>query len=130
MFVKALCLSLTSGAYTLSMLPPPSSKTTSPEKDKIKDEGRLFSRNVVAKLPLVMISVNFFKTAVYLLLLTRSGNRSSYSTLREFDAVQQLKVLKTWHIVATALALAGCCLRRWSFATLDRFFTVSFFYYF
>ncbi|KAG0055509.1 hypothetical protein BGZ83_008385 [Gryganskiella cystojenkinii] len=105
------------------MLPPPSSKTTSPEKDKIKDEGRLLSKYGVTMLPLILTAVNLFETAAYILLLIRSGSRSSYSTRREFEAIQQLKVLKTWHIVATVTALVSCWLRRWSFATLDRFFT-------
>ena len=108
----------------MATLPPPSSKTASPEKDKIKDEGPLLTRFAATVLPNAMALGAVFETALYLFLLTRSDSRLNYATQREFEAVQRLKMLKNWHVIAAVLALAGGWFRRWSFATLGRFFTV------
>ncbi|KAG0198627.1 hypothetical protein BGX28_007950 [Mortierella sp. GBA30] len=117
--VKLLCLSVSSVSYALTVLPPPSSKTTSPKKDKIKDEEGMIRIGLIRVFPVLGVACNVLQTAVYIFLMVRADSVH----FRDVPVIQQLQELKTWHILATTLAISGCALRRWSFATLDRFFT-------
>lgn len=114
MLLKGLCLCVTCASYVAATLPPASSKTTSPKKDLIKNEGFFFHGYALKLFPIVAPATAILQTIVYILFMISD---------KGFD---QLQHLKTWHVLATLAALAGCALRRWSFATLDRFFTVRF----
>ncbi|KAF9273741.1 hypothetical protein BGZ68_001246 [Mortierella alpina] len=111
MLLKALCLCLTCASYVAATLPPASSKTTSPKKDLIKKEGFFFHGYALKLFTIIAPATAILQTIAYVLFMISD------------KSFNQLQHLKTWHVLATLAALAGCALRRWSFATLDRFFT-------
>lgn len=120
MIVKALCLAINSISYALSFQPPPSFKVNT-KTDKITDEAqmrKLTGHHVVST---ATVAVHKLQTATYIYLMTTASKTSSLL------AVQQFAVLGKWHFVAVVLSIAGCALRKWSFATLDQFFTVRMF---
>jgi len=117
MLLKALYLSATCASYVAAALPPASSKTASPKKDTIVDEGLLTRINLTRLVPKVMPAATILQTTVYILLMNSDKGHDS-------SAVHQLQIFKTWHALVALVALAGYALRKWSFITLDRFFTV------
>lgn len=136
MLVKATCLVAALVSNALCFKPPPSSKTVDPKKEqKVVSEVRLLT-DYANKFPIVLISIAVLETALYLVLMTNnstsggsgatSGILKGSSSLPLHDQVifQEMAVLKTWQKVATVLCLLGYVLRKWSFVTLDRFFTV------
>lgn len=116
MLAKALCLMATSFAYIQCMLPPPSNKAL--QTDKVTDEHWLKMLGGTNILPIVAAALNILETGTYIFLMTTASKSSP------LPAVQQLAVFKLWHAAATVLSLSGFALRKWSFVTLDRFFTV------
>ncbi|KAG0333114.1 hypothetical protein BG000_009458 [Podila horticola] len=107
---------LNSIAYFLSFQPPPSSKVNT-KTDKVKDEvqmRKLGGHHFVS----TATSVAYMMQAVVYIYLMMTASKTS-----SMLAVQQLAVFESWHVVAVILGLAGCALRKWSFATLDQFFT-------
>lgn len=119
MLAKVLCLTASAFAYIYSAMPPPSSKAR--QTDKITDEywlRRLGGANIF---PIIMATSKALETATYIYLMTTASKTSP------LPAVQQLAVFKSWHIAATVVSVAGYALRKWSFVTLDRFFTVNMF---
>ncbi|KAF8928986.1 hypothetical protein EDD21DRAFT_369082 [Dissophora ornata] len=117
MLAKAACLMTASASYVLCALPPPSSKTVNAQKDdKIVHEDWLIKLNV-NKASVIMASIGVLETALYILLMIRGA------VISNDVAIQQLQELKPWHLVMTGLCLAGFGLRKWSFISLDRFFT-------
>ncbi|KAG0357886.1 hypothetical protein BG005_003001 [Podila minutissima] len=115
MLAKALCLMATSFAYIQCMLPPPSNKAL--QTDKVTDEHWLKMLGGTNILPIVAAALNILETGTYIFLMTTASKSSP------LPAVQQLAVFKLWHAAATVLSLSGFALRKWSFVTLDRFFT-------
>lgn len=74
-----------------------------------------------------MTVFTIFQVVLYLLLLVQSsGSRSRGGWQTDIREIQQLKELRTWHVIATLVSVAASILRTWSFKTLDWFFTVSF----
>ncbi|KAF9538605.1 hypothetical protein EC957_006411 [Mortierella hygrophila] len=135
MFAKAACLVVALISNALCFKPPPSSKTVDPKKEqKVVCEFRLLTE-YANTFPTVMISITTLETALYLVLMTinstgggsgaASGILKGSSSLPLHDQVifQEMAVLKTWQKVTTVLCLLGYALRKWSFVTLDRFFT-------
>ncbi|CAO3574577.1 unnamed protein product [Mortierella alpina] len=116
MLLKSLCLSVTCASCVIAWLPPASSKTTSPKKDKIKDEGFLTRAGHLHLFCTLFSAATILQTVVYISLMIFARNF-------DMPAVHQLQDLKVWHGLVTLAALAGCALRKWSFVTLDRFFT-------
>lgn len=119
MLAKALCLVAGAFSYVYSGKPPQSSKTR--PTDKITDEywlRRLGGPNIF---PMVTATLRVLETTTYIYLMTTASKTSP------LPAVQQLAVFKSWHIAATAISVAGYALRKWSFVTLDQFFTVNMF---
>ncbi|KAF9936881.1 hypothetical protein BGZ67_001898 [Mortierella alpina] len=116
MLLKALCLSVACASYVVVWLPPASSKSISPKKDKIKDEGFLISAGQLHLFSFLLSATTILQTAIYILLMI-------FAKSFDLSAVYQLQEFKAWHGLATLAALAGCALRKWSFVTLDRFFT-------
>ncbi|KAF9575173.1 hypothetical protein EC968_004109 [Mortierella alpina] len=116
MLLKAFCLCVSCVSYVVVWLPPASSKTASPKRDMIRDEGLLTRVNLTQLVPKVMPAATIFQTIVYIFLMIHGKGFGSY-------AVLQLQTFKVWHALAAVLALVGYVLRRWSFITLDRFFT-------
>ncbi|KAF9320633.1 hypothetical protein BG003_005382 [Podila horticola] len=115
MIAKALCLTANSFAYIQCMLPPPSNKAR--QTDKVTDEYWLKMLGGANIFPIVATAVNMLETATYIFLMSTASKTSP------LPAVQQLAVFKNWHVAATVLSLSGYALRKWSFVTLDRFFT-------
>ncbi|KAI1299056.1 hypothetical protein EDD11_006570 [Mortierella claussenii] len=119
MLAKAACLVAATTGYVICALPPASSKTVNAKKnDRVMMEDWLTRWSL--KMPIVLASIVVLETALYLLLMVRGPVFSNDL------AIQQLREIKTWHLVLTALAVGGCWLRKWSFMTLDRFFTLIF----
>lgn len=117
MIAKILCLTASGLASCYSHLPPPSS-TDNRKTDKITDERhmrKLGGANVVTT---AAAFLTLLQTTTYIYLMTYS--KSSF-----LPAIQQLSEFERWHAVAAAVTVAGFALRKWSFMTLDRFFTVS-----
>lgn len=136
MLAKATCLVAALVSNSLCFKPPPSSKTVDPKKEqKVVSEVRLLT-DYANKFPIVLISISVLETVLYLVLMANnstsvgsgaaSGILKGSSSLPLHDQVifQEMAVLKTWQKVATVLCLLGYALRKWSFVTLDRFFTV------
>ncbi|KAG0092689.1 hypothetical protein BGZ93_011379 [Podila epicladia] len=115
MFAKSLCLVASSFAYIQCILPPPSNKAL--QTDKVTDEHWLKMFGGINTFPIVAAGLNILETGTYIFLMTTASKSSS------LPAVQQLAVFKSWHAAATVLSLSGFALRKWSFVTLDRFFT-------
>ncbi|KAK3804725.1 MAG: hypothetical protein JOS17DRAFT_725557 [Linnemannia elongata] len=135
MLAKATCLVAALVSNSLCFKPPPSSKTVDPKKEqKVVSEVRLLT-DYANKFPIVLISISVLETVLYLVLMANnstsvgsgaaSGILKGSSSLPLHDQVifQEMAVLKTWQKVATVLCLLGYALRKWSFVTLDRFFT-------
>ncbi|CAO3563708.1 unnamed protein product [Mortierella alpina] len=116
MLLKAVVVAVTGLSIAFTMTPPSSSRTVSKDKDRINVEGRFIDQKAA---PYVLIAVALIETTVYLLLmhLSRLGQN------QHMVAMQQLRVLETWHVVGMFLAISGMALRRWTYWTLDRFFT-------
>lgn len=117
MLAKSLCLTASAFAYIYSILPPSSSKAR--QTDKITNEYWLRWLGGVDIFPIVSSTVKALETATYMYLMLTASKTSP------LPAVQQLAVFKSWHIAATVLSVSGYALRKWSFVTLDRFFTVN-----
>ncbi|KAG0037524.1 hypothetical protein BGZ82_002389 [Podila clonocystis] len=116
MFAKIACLTISSIAYFLSFQPPSSSKVNT-KTDKIKEEAQMRKLGGHHFVSTAASVVYIMQAAVYIYLMTTASKTSSML------AVQQLTVFENWHVVAVILGLAGCALRKWSFVTLDQFFT-------
>ncbi|KAK3820468.1 MAG: hypothetical protein J3Q66DRAFT_439432 [Benniella sp.] len=112
MLAKITCLVITSLTNLACCRPPPSEKTVSPKEDRIQSENPL--RNI--NLGTVSL-ITLLHTTVYLLLMTLQDH------FQGIYAIQQLQVLKPWHVAVTLLCFGSVLLRRWSYRTLDRFFT-------
>ncbi|KAF9306715.1 hypothetical protein BGZ74_004160 [Mortierella antarctica] len=115
MIAKILCLTASGLASCYSHLPPPSS-TDDRKTDKITDERhmrKLGGANVVTT---AAAFLTLLQTTTYIYLMTYS--KSSF-----LPAIQQLSEFERWHAVAAAVTVAGFALRKWSFVTLDKFFT-------
>ncbi|KAG0246842.1 hypothetical protein B0O80DRAFT_499205 [Mortierella sp. GBAus27b] len=108
MLAKAACVSLHTLAVILSIRPPTSS-TTKEKSDKVKDEG-LFSKVIINIMPHMGQSAAAIATALHILLMSRGYISGE---------------LRPWQVLATVAGVMGYLLRRWSFKTLDRFFTYS-----
>ncbi|KAF9130930.1 hypothetical protein BGW39_002458 [Mortierella sp. 14UC] len=132
MLAKAVCLVAALISNALCVKPPSSSMSVDPKKEqKFVHESKLLT-DYAHKFPAVVISIVTLETVLYLVLMTGSagsGNANGVlkgsSSLPLHDQVifQEMAELKTWQKVATALCLLGYVLRKWSFVTLDRFFT-------
>ncbi|OAQ35294.1 hypothetical protein K457DRAFT_151829 [Linnemannia elongata AG-77] len=136
MLAKAVCLVAALVSSSLCFNPPPSSKTVDPKKEqRVVSEVR-FLTEYANKFPFVFISIAVLETALYLVLMTNNGTSgggsgaasgilkgSSSLPLHDQVIFQEMAVLKTWQLIATVLCLLGYALRKWSFITLDRFFT-------
>ncbi|KAF8925108.1 hypothetical protein BGZ52_007321 [Haplosporangium bisporale] len=115
MLAKVLCLTASGLAYIYSIMPPPSSKAR--QTDKVTHESWLKWLGGPNNFPIVSSTIKALETVTYIYLMTTASKTSS------LPAVQQLAVFKSWHIAATVLSVAGYALRKWSFVTLDHFFT-------
>jgi hypothetical protein len=138
MIAKALCLCVSSVAYISSTTEPNTKNPRSKKIEKVTTDGKyICNLHVLHQIFPLMSKVNAVEAMVYILLMVytesyagNSSNNSNYSNMtmasqRDFEnACQQLLVFKTWQLVATFLSVFGCWLRRWSFHTLDRYFTV------
>jgi hypothetical protein len=115
---KAACV-LTSGICQLiCSLPPSSSKSVDAKKDdKITTEEWPFKYIHLECIAAALFCLT--ETILYIILMVRGDSISS-----SID-VQGLRELKTWQLVATVFCVLGTILRKWSFITLGRFFTVS-----
>ncbi|KAF9912281.1 hypothetical protein EC991_000173 [Linnemannia zychae] len=132
MLVKAACLVVGLVSNALCFKPPSSSKSVDPKKEhKFVHESK-FLTNWAHKFPAVLISVATLQVVLYLVFMTGGGGNgsangilkgSSSLPLHDQAIFQGMAELKTWQKVATALCLLGYALRKWSFVTLDRFFT-------
>jgi hypothetical protein len=114
MLAKITCLVITSLTNLACCRPPPSEKTVSPKKDMIQSENPLRDVNLDT-----VGLITLMHSVVYLLLMALQDH------LQGIHAIQQLQVLKPWHVAVTLLCIGSVLLRRWSYRTLDRFFTVS-----
>lgn len=135
MLAKAACLVAALVSHVLSYKPPTSSKTVDPKKEqKVVSEFRLLT-DYANKFPAVMIAIAVLQTVLYLVFMTKSGNGSNSAAsvilkgssslpLRDQVIFQEMVILKTWQMAATVGCVLGYALRKWSFVTLDRFFTV------
>ncbi|KAF9357164.1 hypothetical protein BGX26_004133 [Mortierella sp. AD094] len=118
MLVKASCIIFASICCFFCVKPPPHSKEVNEKKkDKIVNEDWLANLNV-HRFPIVLAAVGASKGLIYLLLMMRGD-----FFLLNTPEIMQLREVKPWHFVATALCFTGLVLRRWSFITLGRFFT-------
>ncbi|KAF8924640.1 hypothetical protein BGZ47_003796 [Haplosporangium gracile] len=116
MFTKAIVVAVSALSHIFSLAPPTSSRTVSESKDKVKVEGRIIdSRNS----PCFFIGLTLAETVVYLLLMYLGQREHNHDIV----AIKRLEMLEPWHVVFTLVALSGLLLRRWSYRTLDRFFT-------
>jgi hypothetical protein len=124
MLDKLLCVSIASLSYALMLLPPKSSRSVwTSRTDRIKRETSVVGSPYFAY---VMTALTIFQSILYLLLMVRfSGRNGPGEWNADFSEIQQLKVLRKWHVVATLVSVAGYALRSWCFKTLDWFFTVS-----
>ncbi|KAG0016886.1 hypothetical protein BGZ81_011011 [Podila clonocystis] len=116
MFAKIVCLTISSIAYFLPFQPLSSSKVNT-KTDKFKEEAqmrKLGGHNFVSTAASVAY---IMQAAVYIYLMTTASKTSSML------AVQQLAVFENWYVVAVILDVAGCALHKWSFVTLNQFFT-------
>ena len=136
MLAKAACLAAALVSYILCFVPPSSSKSVDPKKEqRVVSEVKFLTDNV-HKVTLVFIATAVLETALYLILMASSAaNGSTHSdashlkgssSLPLYDRAlfQDMRELKTWQMVATTICVLGYALRKWSFVTLDRFFTV------
>ncbi|KAF9084238.1 hypothetical protein BGX29_008581 [Mortierella sp. GBA35] len=131
MLAKAVCLVAALISNALCYTPPSSSKTVDPKKEiKVVPEYKLLT-DYANKFHIVAIAFYTLETALYLILMANgsgqsSGNGlrgSSFLSLNDQAMLSRMGELQTWHKVATMLCLLGYALRKWSFVTLDRFFT-------
>lgn len=121
MSAKTACLVAAAISVILATRPPPSSHTIDPKKDKIRNEPWFQNTRPDMRSFTVMIASTALPTAIYIYLMHVAGTGSFYDA----PALMQLKEFKTWHLVVTVLSVGGAFLRRWSYWTLDQFFTVS-----
>ncbi|ORZ28032.1 Isoprenylcysteine carboxyl methyltransferase family-domain-containing protein [Lobosporangium transversale] len=74
-----------------------------------------------------MAYIAIIETAIYLLLIIYGAKTSEYSNNYNSSyltaTLTQLQTVKPWHIIATIGAVLGYALRKWSFITLNEFFT-------
>ncbi|KAF9963500.1 hypothetical protein BGZ65_002840 [Modicella reniformis] len=112
MLVKALCLLITALTNLVCCRPPASAKTVSSKEDKIQAENPLTDVNLD-----IISQITVLATTSYLLLMILADY------FQDIPAIQQLCILKSWHIAVVILNIASVLLRRWSYKTLDRFFT-------
>jgi hypothetical protein len=136
MLAKAVCLVAALASNALSYKPPPSSKTVDPKKEqKVVPEFKILT-SYANTFPAVMIAIATLETVLYLVFMTSSGNGSNSTAsgilkgssslpLRDQVIFREMADLKTWQKIATVGCVLGYALRKWSFVTLDRFFTVS-----
>lgn len=113
MFAKAICVAVSGISLAFTTVPPSSSGTVSESKDKIKVEGRAVDSNAT---PYVLTGLALVQTGVCLLLM--------YLGRPDNVAIQRLRVLESRQVLATLVAVCAMLLRRWTYRTLDRFFTV------
>ncbi|KAG0374988.1 hypothetical protein BGX24_009686, partial [Mortierella sp. AD032] len=132
MIVKAVCLVAALISNALCIRPPPSSKTVDPKKEQKFVHESKFMTVYAHKFPIVVVSIVTLETILYMVLMAGASVGGSASgvlkgsnslPLRDQVILQEMAELKTWQMVATALCLLGYVLRKWSFVTLDRFFT-------
>jgi prepilin signal peptidase PulO-like enzyme (type II secretory pathway) len=114
MIAKTICLILTSLTNLACCRPPASDKIAS------KDDKIHAATDPADSLNLDHVAwITMLTTANYLLLMTLADH------FPDIPAIQQLRVLKTWHVALTLLAIGSVLLRQWSYRTLGQFFTVS-----
>jgi len=95
-----------------------------------KDEG-LFIR-IARSAVSIMSVIHALGTMVYIVLMVYTEHHGrdcdhSISGYRDVDvALRKLSTLETWQVVMTLLSVFASMFRLWSFATLDRFFTVRY----
>ncbi|GJJ73221.1 hypothetical protein EMPS_05579 [Entomortierella parvispora] len=133
MLAKVVCVAVGAGSFVASMTPPraAAAATTTNRKLKIQSEGRFLDRFFVDWLPTLIIRLTLFLVMTYTGCLlwiyhTAATGRDgcvNCNDVQEYQVWRQLLVLKSWHPMVCAMAIFGGWLRRWSFATLDRFFT-------
>ncbi|CAO3573021.1 unnamed protein product [Mortierella alpina] len=119
MFTKAVYLVLSSTSFILALLPPATAKSTDPEKDRMRKDPLFQNRKNGARHTPAIVAFVSLPTALYLYSMHVAGTGSIYDS----PAFMQLRELKTWHLVLTALSVGGSVLRRWSYSTLGQFFT-------
>ncbi|KAI1308718.1 hypothetical protein EDD11_004259 [Mortierella claussenii] len=148
--LKAFCLLSALYGYFYGAVPP-TPKTQHPqehehEQDKIHPEKDTFRSNI-DKLPMRMAYIATLETLFYLGLMVFSAQQASHNYYhshinsragggggggkqetndpqRQLEAaLAQLQIVRPWHILAAVGAVLGYALRKWSFTTLDRFFT-------
>ncbi|KAG0264522.1 hypothetical protein BGZ95_003575, partial [Linnemannia exigua] len=133
MLVKASCLVIATISNVLTWLPPPSSKTVNPKKDQkvVEDEHALVTTHANT-FPFVMATYATVICTAYLSLMIYADNSTGAQVLKgekqasffkNHRAVTQLGDLDIWHYTTTALCVLGYALRKWSYVTLDRFYT-------
>ncbi|KAF9365602.1 hypothetical protein BGX34_009325 [Mortierella sp. NVP85] len=104
MLDKLLCVSIASLSYALMLLPPKSSRSVwTSRTDRIKRETSVVGSPYFAY---VMTALTVFQSILYLLLMVRFSSRNGPGEWNaDFPEVQQLKVLRKWHVVATLYQL-------------------------
>ncbi|KAG0280720.1 hypothetical protein BGZ95_008998 [Linnemannia exigua] len=132
MLAKAACLVAALISNALCIRPPPSSKTVDPKKEQKFVHESKFVTTYVHTFPVVVVSIITLEIILYMVIMASAGagggtsgilKGSSSLPLHDQVILQEMAELKTWQMVATALCLLGYALRKWSFVTLDRFFT-------
>ncbi|KAF9927827.1 hypothetical protein BGZ65_006577 [Modicella reniformis] len=113
---KLVCQSVAIWSYAMSAQAPSSSKAVS--EDKVLDENWLKNTGV-RRFPMIVCGIGIFEASVYIFLMSKASASSFAGNV----AIKQLSVLKPWHIGISILAVSGLAFRRWSYHTLDRFFT-------
>ncbi|KAG9321724.1 hypothetical protein KVV02_006638 [Mortierella alpina] len=116
---KTACLLAAAISVILAARPPQTVRTIDPKKDKVCNESWFQKRRPDKRPFMVTIAYAVLPTAMYIYLMHVAGSGSIYDD----PAFMQLRELKTWHLVLTALSVGGSVLRRWSYSTLDQFFT-------
>ncbi|KAK3833276.1 MAG: hypothetical protein J3R72DRAFT_527181 [Linnemannia gamsii] len=135
MLAKVACLAIATVTTILTWLPPPSSKTVNAKKDKkvIEDE-HAFVTTHANTFPFVMTTYSTVIFTAYLSLMminvddstgarVLKGERQTSFFKSNHPALTQLGELHNWHFVATVLCVLGYSLRKWSYVTLDHFYT-------
>ncbi|KAF9926183.1 hypothetical protein FBU30_004184 [Linnemannia zychae] len=129
MLAKVACLVTSLVSYSLCVSPPSSSKSVDPKKEQtFIHESKLLTA-YANKFHIIVNSIAAIEVALYILLM--SNGEASGSILKGSSSLpmqnqamfQEMAELKTWQTVATVLSVLGYALRKWSFVTLDRFFT-------
>ncbi|KAF9350890.1 hypothetical protein BGX26_010960 [Mortierella sp. AD094] len=118
MLAKSLCLSVSAVSHVFSWMPPSTSSSTSSRKDKV-GENQFYKKYGYHIIPYFVGAMGVLQAGIYIYFISGGLDEKDSKSA----AMSRFKTLEGWQLICTVVCLLTAAYRRWSYITLDRFFT-------